>query len=45
MEFQILKGLVEKNKDLYREMWKKSRIYVEKCGKQLLSISRLKHKT
>jgi hypothetical protein len=23
----------------------KSRIYVEKCGKQLLSISRLKHKT
>jgi hypothetical protein len=26
-------------------MWKKSRIYVEKCGKQLLPISRLKHKT
>jgi hypothetical protein len=33
MKFQRLKGLVEKEKDVYREMWKKSRIYVEECGK------------
>jgi hypothetical protein len=45
MELQKLKGLVEKEKDIYKEMWKKNRIYVRKCGKRLLSISRLKHKT